>query len=282
MAESRAVLITGASTGIGAACARHLDAAGFRVFAGVRSAADADRLRRGSSLSPVMIDVTDGASVARAAREVDEALQDRPLYGLVNNAGIAVAAPLEYVPLEDLRRQFEVNVIGVVAVTQAFLPALRRARGRIVVIGSVAGRMSNAMLGPYAASKFAVEALCDAWRAELAPWAIDVALVEPGEIATPIWDKGLDSADRLVERMPAEAMERYGAVVEAVRRAAEKASKTGAPADSVAEVVRGALTAARPQTRYLVGLDARLRAWIALLPDRWRDGIVRLALGLPS
>jgi NAD(P)-dependent dehydrogenase (short-subunit alcohol dehydrogenase family) len=280
MSESRSVLVTGASTGIGEACARHLDTAGFRVFGGVRKAKDAARLREGSAITPVTLDVTDAASIRRAAREVDKALQGQPLHGLVNNAGIAVAAPLEYVPIEDLRLQFEVNVIGVVAVTQALLPALRRGAGRIVVIGSVAGRMSNAMLGPYAASKFAVEALCDAWRAELAPWSIEVSLVEPGEVATPIWDKGLEAADRLVTRMPPEALQRYGAVVDAVRRAAEKAAKNGASPASVADVVHDALTATQPQTRYLVGRDAKVRAWVALLPDRWRDNLVRRALGL--
>jgi NAD(P)-dependent dehydrogenase (short-subunit alcohol dehydrogenase family) len=165
------VVITGASTGIGEACAFHLDALGFRVFAGVRDPADGERLTRAASdrVVPVQLDVTDAGSVRSAAETVAHLLADAPLKGLVNNSGIAVASPLEFVPLDALRRQMEVNVIGQVAVTQAFLAPLRRARGRIVNMGSMAGRFASPFMGPYSASKFALEALTDSLRLEAAP-----------------------------------------------------------------------------------------------------------------
>ena len=232
-------------------------------------------------IEPVLLDVTDAHVHHRGRVGRRPGPPGRPLAGLVNNAGIGVAGPLEYLPIDHLRRQFEVNVIGVVAVTQAFLPLLRRGPGRIVVMGSISGRMSNALLGPYSASKFAVEAMCDAWRAELAPWRLEVSLVEPGAIATPIWDKGLAAGDELSAQMPDEARDRYGDAIDAVRRVARHAAKTGAPPDTVADAVLHALRAPRPRTRYLVGRDAHVRAWIARLPDRWRDALVRRALRLP-
>ncbi|MEK7693262.1 MAG: SDR family oxidoreductase, partial [Chloroflexota bacterium] len=188
--STRSVVITGASTGIGEACALHLDALGWRVFAGVRKGADGEALQRKASarLIPVRIDVTDQASIASACDAVAQELGARGLDGLVNNAGIAVAAPLEFVPIDDLRRQLEINVIGQIAVTQAFLALIRTARGRIVNIGSVSGKLATPFTGPYSASKFAMEALTDALRIELRPWKIEVSIVEPGSIATPIWE----------------------------------------------------------------------------------------------
>src|SRR3954471_14417569 len=176
MAQQRrgAVVITGASTGIGATCAAHLSSLGFRVFAGVRKPEDAERAREAGH-EPLTIDVTDPESIRSAVEQVGDA----PLSGLVNNAGIAVAGPLEFIPIDEFRRQLDVNVVGQVAVTQAFLPALRRSRGRVVFVGSIAGRSALPFLGAYAASKFAVEAVTDALRVELRPWGIDVAVVEP-------------------------------------------------------------------------------------------------------
>jgi NAD(P)-dependent dehydrogenase (short-subunit alcohol dehydrogenase family) len=274
-----AVLVTGASTGIGAACVAHLARAGFRVFAGVRRQQDGARLAGAvPGVEAVRLDVTSTTDIARAADTITSAVGELGLAGLVNNAGIAVAGPLEVLPIEDVRHQLEVNVIGQVAVTQAMLPLLRRARGRIVFMGSISGRLAAPFLGPYAASKFALSAVADSLRLELAPSGIDVVLVEPGEIATPIWRKGREAGDALVARTPREALERYGARIEALRRIAEQASATGASPDRVAEVVVAALTAARPPTRRLVGRDAQIRAWIALLPDALRDALVRRAL----
>ncbi len=194
---SRFVLITGASTGIGAACAIGCAQQGMTVFAGVRDlqAGEALRARGGTAIVPIQLDVTDGEIHQEAALRLSRQRVGREgLSGLVNNAGIAIGSPLELIPLPELRRQFEVNVIGQIAVTQALLPLIRRARGRIVNMGSIAGRGTIPMMGPYSASKFALEALTDALRLELYPWGIEVSIIEPGAIATPIWSKSLSTA----------------------------------------------------------------------------------------
>jgi NAD(P)-dependent dehydrogenase (short-subunit alcohol dehydrogenase family) len=200
------VVITGASTGIGRACALHLDSLGFDVFAGVRKPEDGERLAAEGSerLRPLQLDVTDAAQVEAAAREVGEAVGDRGLAGLVNNAGIAVSAPLEFIPIDELRHQLEVNVIGQVAVTQALLGLLRRGKGRVVNIGSIGGRVALPFVGPYAASKIALEALTDSLRRELRRTGVEVSIVRPGGIATPIWDRGIGAADQIREQMPPE------------------------------------------------------------------------------
>lgn len=264
----RSVLVTGASSGIGAACAQRLARNGWRVFAGVRKAGDAP-----AGTEELLIDVTDAGQIEAAAAEVGEELQ-----GLVNNAGIALASPLEAVPLDQLRKQLEVNVVGQVAVTQAFVPALRRARGRIVFIGSIAGKSALPFLGPYAASKHAIEAIADSLRVELRPFGIRVSLVEPGSIRTPIWTRSAVWADDLLDRMDGSVDELYGARIAAFRKLALKRGTAGAPADSVAEVVEHALTAERPRTRYLVGRDAKIRAGFERLPGRLRDRVYERAL----
>lgn len=266
---TRTVLVTGASSGIGEACALRLHAAGWRVVAGVRREEDAARLRA-RGLRPVLLDVTDEGQIAAGA----EALGDEPLGGLVNNAGIAVAAPLEFLPTDELRRQLDVNVVGQVAVTQAFLPALRRGRGRVVFVGSIAGRSALPFLGAYAASKFAIEALTDALRVELRPWGIHVAVVEPGSIATPIWRKGAETADEIQSRLPPTVGELYGRRIDAFRKLAAARGAKGIPADEVAKAVEHALTAARPRPRYVVGRDARIRAGFERLPTRARDRLL--------
>jgi len=278
-----AVVITGASTGIGEACALELDRLGFRVFAGVRAEADGERLRRCSSprLTPLRLDVTDGQQVADAARAVAEAVGPAGLAGLVNNAGIAVAGPLELLPLEAWRRQFEVNLVGQVAVTQALLPLVRTARGRIVFIGSLNGRLAAPYLGPYAASKHALEAVADSLRVELRTWGISVALVEPGSVKTPIWDKSRAAADRLAEDLTPEGNALYGPDIEAMRRATQRLAARGMPVERVVRAVVHALSARRPKTRYLLGADNRfVLAAFKFLPDRARDWFVRRALGL--
>lgn len=255
----RTVLVTGASSGIGAACARRLAGRGWRVLAGVRKPGDSPE-----GTTEVLLDVTDPAAVRAAAAGVDE------LQGLVNNAGIAIAAPLEHLPLDELRRQLEVNLVGQLAVTQAFLPALRGARGRVVFVGSIAGRSALPFLGAYASSKFGLEALADSLRLELAPDGIGVSIIEPGTIATPIFTKPQPLADALPER--------YRARAETFRALVAARTTKAAPPERVAEAVEHALTAARPRTRYLVGRDARLRAAVEGLPDRLRDRILERAL----
>ena len=261
---SRSVLVTGASSGIGAACAEYLTRAGWTVFAGVREEGAAP-----AGTTELLLDVTDGAAIEAAAAAVGERLD-----GLVDNAGIALAAPLEYLPLDELRRQLEVNVVGQLAVIQALLPALRAARGRIVLIGSIAGTSSLPFLGPYAISKFGLEALADALRVELAPEGIHVSIVRPGTIATPIWTKRQPVADAL----PPEALERYGGRLAAMRSFAARRAANAAPAESVARAIEHALSDDRPRSRYLVGRDAHIRAAIERLPDRLRDRLIRQAL----
>lgn len=282
--NNRAVVITGASTGIGAACALHLDRLGFVVFAGVRKLEDGAALQRNSSdrLIPISLDVTDQVSIEKAQAIVSERTGNDGLYGLVNNAGIAVPAPLEAIPIPDLRRQLEVNVIGQVAVTQAFLPLIRKARGRIVNMGSIAGRGAMPLMGPYSASKFALEAITDALRLEVQQWGIQVSIVEPGAITTPIWDKTTSDANRREAALSPEMRMLYEPVVAGVRRVVEEAAKRAIPAEVVAKVVEEALTARAPKTRYLVGNDAKLRAFmIKILPDRLSDKLLTKILNLP-
>jgi NAD(P)-dependent dehydrogenase (short-subunit alcohol dehydrogenase family) len=227
--------------------------------------------------------VTDADSIQKAKEFVAGEVGEAGLFGLINNAGIAVAGPLEAVPIPDLRRQLEVNVIGQVAVTQAFLPLIRQARGRIVNMGSIAGRSAMPLMGPYSASKFAMEAITDALRLEVQQWGIHVSIVEPGAIATPIWDKsGKDAAD-LEAATPAELRTLYGAVVAGVRKVIGEAAERAISPDVVAKVVEYALTASRPKTRYLVGTDAKIRALMAkLLPDRLSDRLLSWVLNLPQ
>jgi len=281
----KSVMITGASSGIGAACALHLDKLGLRVFAGVRKQSDAESLRARSSslLTPIALDIADTLSISTAAGAVAGAVGGAGLDGLVNNAGVVVAGPVEFLPLPELRRQLEINVVGQVAVTQAFLPLVRAARGRIVNMGSIAGRMVTPLLGAYGASKFALEALTDALRLELAPWSISVSIIEPAAVATPLWGKAAKTAEATLEALPSEAVVLYGEVIQAAREASAQAEKNAIDPAEVARAVEHALTAARPRTRYLVGKDAKIRAAMAMLvPDRVRDSIVAKAMRLPK
>ena len=252
------VLVTGSSTGIGRACALDLARRGFRVFAGVRREEDAEALR-GDGLATVMLDVTDADAIARVRDEIDGALAEEPLAGIVNNAGVGIGGPIEAVDLDDLRRQLEINTIAPVAVTQAFLPRLRAARGRVVNMGSVGGRVSQPFLGPYSASKYALEALSDVMRRELRPWGIKVAIVEPGNIKTRIWEKGASQVDEMRERMTPEQHELYGRNLERMEKIIKFADRSGAPPEKVAKAVAHALTSDRPRARYLVGADARVQ-----------------------
>ena len=281
----RAVVVTGASSGIGEACALRMDRLGWRVFAGVRKEADGERLKQQASdrVAPITLDVTDEGQIAAAADTVGAAVGDAGLAGLVNNAGIGVGGPLEFLTPEDLRRQLEVNVIGQIAVTQKFLPLIRKGHGRIVNMGSIGGRIATPLLGPYNASKFAMEALTDSLRQELRPWGIHVSIVEPGSIATRIWDKAQANADEVEKNLPEEALLLYGKTIAAIREAARKFEQAGIPPDEVAKVVEHALTARRPKTRYVVGRDAQIQRVLAkVMPDRMRDGLLARYLGLPS
>jgi NAD(P)-dependent dehydrogenase (short-subunit alcohol dehydrogenase family) len=226
----------------------------------VRTAGDAP-----ARTTELVFDVTDPVGVGHAATRIDE------LDGMVLNAGIAIAAPLEFLPPEELERQLDVNVVGQLRVLQAFLPALRRRKGRVVLMGSIGGRSSLPFLGAYAMSKFALEAMSDALRVELAPFGMHVSIVEPGTIATAIWTKPQPTA----ESLPPEAAEYYGERIGKFRAlAAKRASTAAVPAAEVAEAVEHALTASPPKTRYLVGPDAKRRARLQKLPDRMRDRLL--------
>jgi NAD(P)-dependent dehydrogenase (short-subunit alcohol dehydrogenase family) len=281
MTVPSAVLVTGAATGIGERCALRLAQQGYRVFAGVRNAEAGERLREtaGPRLHWLLLDVTDGAMIANAADAVRAVQEDQALAGVVNNAGIAVGGPLEYLPVERLRTQLEVNVIGLHAVTQAFLPFIRRGRGRIVHIGSIAGRLASPFTGAYAASKHAVEALTDALRLELAPDGIQVAVIEPGQIRTPIWDKGLAEFAAIESRINADGMARYRGRLLALQHIVARARTHSLSPDAVADAVMHALESPAPKTRYVVGGDARIRLWLSrVLSDRAMDALVHRAL----
>jgi NAD(P)-dependent dehydrogenase (short-subunit alcohol dehydrogenase family) len=277
-------VVTGASTGIGHATALYLDSLGFEVLAGVRKPEDGERLRSEASggLEPLRIDVTDGDSIAAAAAQVEERVGERGLSGLVNNAGVGFGGPLEFVDPGDLRDHLEVNLIGHVAVTQRLLEALRRARGRVVNMSSVGGRVTAPMLGPYGMAKGGMERFTDSLRRELRPWGMWVAAVEPGSVATPIWAKGEATADELETVMPERARRLYGEAVAALRKTARETGERGVPPEKVARAVAHALTSRRPRGRYLVGMEAR--AMVALqtvLPTRAFDAVVARNMGMP-
>ncbi len=280
-----AVVITGASTGIGEACALHLDGLGFKVFAGIRKKEDGCRLQEQASprLSPILIDVTDSDSIAAAAEIVRRATGEVGLAGLINNAGVAIGGPLEFIPLEKLRRQLEVNVVGQIAVTQAFMPMLRMGRGRVINMGSIGGRVATPFMGPYNASKFALEALTDSLRLELQQWGIEVSIIEPGVVATPIWEKSLQEGHELREMLPDAAVDLYRPMIELVLSKAEKRTTTGISPEIVAQWVYHALIANPPRTRYIIGQDALIQvAMSKVMPDRLRDKLIAQKMRIPS
>lgn len=279
------VVITGASTGIGQACAWRLAQAGYGVFAGVRRQEDGERLRQeapgeaGSRIVPLLLDVVDQQQITAAAEQVRQQVGEVGLLALVNNAGIAVGGPLEVIDIDNLRTQFEVNVIGQVAVTQAMLPLLRQGhthsgRAHILMMGSIGGRLAPPFNGAYSGSKFALRAISDSLRMELHPWDIHVTLLEPGSIATSIWDRGIGAAEKRFEHMPDWAKALYGERGKLMLEQMRKTGRKGLPADTVAEVVQRAIESPRPPTRRLIGNDARAGAVVALLPDRLRASLI--------
>lgn len=281
-------LLTGASTGIGRATALRLARSGWTVLAGVRDPTAGERLVAEASgagrVIPLTLDVTDAEQIAQAAHRVDEETgQDgQPgsgrLDALVNNAGIGIGGPLEIIPLDEVRRQFEVNVFGQIAVTQALLPALRRASGRIVFVSSIGGRVAVAFTAPYAASKHAVEALGDALRVELHSSNVQVALIEMASVATPIWGKAQAEAERV--NIPPELEPAYGPALAGMEKAMNDAASSGIPAEQLAETIEKALTSPRMKARYLVGRRAKgMLLAKRLLPDHVFDRVIRRGLG---
>jgi len=260
-----------------------LDLAGWRVFAGVRRERDAEALAKMGSerLVPLMLDVTDPGQIAAARASIAAELKDRGLDGLINNAGVAIPGPLETLPLEDFRRQIEVNLTAQVAVTQAMLGAIRQARGRIVFISSIGGRIAFPLTGAYHASKFGVEAVGDVFRQELRPWGISVSIIEPGSIDTPIWERGEREADQIAERAHPDQADLYGKAIDSYRRLTKRLADRGIAPEKVAETVEHALSTNRPRSRYLVGLDARIQARMkVLIPTPIFDWVIARMMGI--
>jgi len=276
MPSSGTVVITGASSGIGRATALRLARAGFAVLAGVRREVDGADLRaQDGRIEPVLIDVTDAGQIASLAARVGGA----PLAGLVNNAGIAVAGPLEGVPIDLVRRQYEVNVFGLLAVTQALLDPIRAGQGRIVNIGSIGGRINTPFVGPYSSSKAAVRSLSAALRRELRPWDIRVALVEPGALDTPIWRKGEQGAQETIDALPDRVRTLYARPLDALVAATRKIAANASSADDAAQAIEHALTAERPKAIYTVGREARIQGALhSVLPARTFDALVARAM----
>jgi NAD(P)-dependent dehydrogenase (short-subunit alcohol dehydrogenase family) len=277
-----AILVTGTSTGIGRALALLLARQGFTVFAGVRTDAHAAVLaNEHPAIRPILLDVAVPDDCARAAETLRAA--GHPLRGLVCNAGIAIAGPIEFLPRERWREQFEVNLFGALDLARACIPLVRAARGRIVFVGSIAGRLAPPLLAPYAASKAALEAATDALRVELAASGIGVTLIVPGAVRTPIWQKGRDRADALAAAISGDGIDQYAALIAAARRASAHAERHGIAPDDVAHAVLRALTARRAPAHVLVGKEARMQDLVRrFLPARWRDALLRRALGIPA
>ncbi len=277
---ARSALVTGASTGIGRATAVELAANGWRVFAGVRREEDADSLRAGTPgrIEPLLLDVTDQAQIAAAARLITEEVGAAGLDGLVNNAGIVLGGPIETLTMEDLRGLLEVNVVGQVAVTQALLKLVREARGRVVFVGSINGRLSIPFLSPYSASKYAIEAIGDSLRREMRPFGVKVSIVEPGAIETPMREKGSAAGNRVRDRLSDEQRRLYGDAIDGFMAAAAKGDESASSVEKVVKAIDNALTDRRPRTRYIVGADARAQAVFASLPDRASDRLLALLM----
>lgn len=279
-----AVVVTGTSTGIGAACVEYLADEGFAVFAGVRNEADGATLQKNRpTVTPLLLDITDAGMIASAAATVAKAVGDRGLAGLVNNAGIVKPGPLEFQPMADFRAQLETNLFGHVAVTQAFLPLIRKGNGRLVNVGSIGGRLVLPLHGAYSASKFAMEAVSDAFRLELREWDIHVSLVDPGGSKSAIFGKTLAAIDEMEEGLHDRGIVIYDGQIASVRALVEKTADDAAPADDVAKAVVNALTAKRPKARYLAGKGAKAIAVLAkTLPSHLKDLAVSHEAHLPD
>ncbi len=277
----KSVLISGANSGIGLCCAVHLANKGYRVFAGYRNPADAARLAaKHPAIIPVPLELTSQTSLKNALSTITEQLNGASLDGLVNNAGVVISGPLEFVSLAGWRHQLEVNLMGPVALTQQCLPLLRQSRGRIINIGSVSGIMTLPFLSPYSVSKLGLAAISDALRVELKPWGIQVALIEPGNINTPIWEKSLNTAKTAECNYPPDYANLYGQAMDKVKAASQKAAAKSIEAEVVAKAVYHALSAPQAKTRYPLGLEVQLRRLLTLLPDKLRDWLITRQLTL--
>lgn len=269
-------IVTGASSGIGKAAALRLSARGMQVLAGVRKEADASSFAGLKNIQPFFVDVTKDESVAAGLQSIKPILEKAEQVHLVNNAGIAVTGPVEGVPLARWREQYEVNVFGLVRATQTFLPFIRSTRGRVVNMSSISGLATSPFFGPYSSSKFAVEAISDALRREISRYGCKVVVIEPGAIATPIWDKGLDKKDDFFGELSPEMKKVYGPELQQMQKGVAKIARDAAPVDLVSDAVEKALLLARPRTRYVVGPKALAfqMAMLNFIPDAWADKMI--------
>jgi len=287
MANTRSVLVTGASSGIGRAIAVDLAAAGLQVFGSVRGEPDAQALQDATPadalpIRALLFDVQDRDSIDAAAAELTELLGDEGLTALINNAGISIAGPLEYLPEEAFQKQIDVNLTGVLRCVQAFMPLLKIARGRIVNISSMSGRVGFPMVGAYSTSKYALEGLSDSLRLELKVHGMEVSVVQPGSMATPIWQRSRQRAEEIMKQIPERGRKEYSQMISQALATTESNGEESADPQLCADVVRHAVLAKRPRTRYAVGTDAKrllfLRRW--LLSDRMLDKLILRNLGL--
>lgn len=280
MSTSEAVLVTGASTGIGRAIVERLAGDGTRVFAAVR---DLSTVEQHPLVTAVRLDITSAEEARAAAETVQAALGADRLRGVVNNAGVAVGGPLEFIDLDEVRRQFEVNVIGQIAVTQAFLPLLRDqgpTDPRIVFTSSIGGRVAAPFIGPYAASKHAVNGMAESLRRELLPWGFHVSVLAPATVTTPIWDKAVDDVSTAVDSLPPRGVDLYGKAIATMQRIVAGANDAGIPASEVADAAHHALFSRRPKAEYLIGREAKMMATAStLLPYRLFDKAVLREMG---
>ncbi len=289
------VLITGASTGIGKDIALRLASLNYTIIAGIRNEKDGKRLLKeagsfSDNLLPTQLDVTSTSDMDRLLETHQFLLESRGLSALINNAGIAVGGPMECLPLHRFQAQMDINVNGVLTMTQACLPYLREKNARkpqqntiasrIINISSIAGLSTIPFMGAYSASKHALEAISNAFRMELKPWGVHVVLIEPGPIATPIWEKSLDSAEGLTKGIPPEKLELYNASLKKLVNVTQKSAKNAIPVHHVTDVVLESLTHKKPKARYLVGKSAKLRHRLRFLPDHWMDYLVLKKIGI--
>ena len=283
--ESGAIVVTGASTGIGRATALLLDKNGYRVFAGVRKQADAESLAEDGSdrLTPITIDVTESDSIKAAEEKVQQAVGEEGLVGLVNNAGVGDGGPVETMDLDILRNVLEVNLVGQVAVTQAFLPLIREAPGTVVFIASIGGRIASPFMSPYNTSKFAIEALGESLRQELAPWDINVVVIEPGSIDTPIWEKGAQTIDEQMAKLTPSAKRLYSKQLRRMDEVLRETASRGIAPEKVASTIHTAIRSEKPKHRYLVGRDAKIAARLkGTLPDRTFTKLISRQVKMPT
>ncbi len=281
MDRKRGVIVTGASSGIGLACARWLSSRGFHVFAGVRRKPDGERLKELSpdTITPVLLDVTDAASIRSAVAAITNCPDGIAPFALVNNAGISIAGPLEMLPIDSFKKQIDVNLTGQLAVTQAFLPLLRSHHGRVFLMGSILGRFALPFLGAYSCAKFALEALAESMSMELAGTGVSVSIIEPGNIATPIWEKSKGTALEIAGDLSESKWDMYRDDARSALGYVSRLSEKGISPLSVAQAIEKAINARTPRKRYVVGADsAFLGRVLPVFPPGMRQAILRRAV----